>query len=32
MAILLKGALIEYGMDLIGPIPNVVIFQSTPRR
>jgi hypothetical protein len=30
MAILLKGALIEYGMDLIGPIPNVVIFQFNP--
>ena len=30
MAVLLKGALIEYGMDLIGPIPNVVIFQFNP--
>jgi hypothetical protein len=27
---LLKGALIEYGTDLIGPIPNVVIFQFNP--
>ena len=27
---LLRGALIEYGTDLIGPIPNVVIFQINP--
>ena len=26
----LRGALIEYGTDLIGPIPNVVIFQFNP--
>lgn len=30
MSVLLRGALIEYGMDLIGPIPNVVIFQFNP--
>jgi hypothetical protein len=30
MAFLLRGALIEYGTDLIGPIPNVVIFQFNP--
>ena len=30
MAYLLKGTLIEYGTDLIGPIPNVVIFQFNP--
>lgn len=30
MPYLLKGALIEYGTDLIGPIPNVVIFQFNP--
>ena len=30
MAVLLRGALVEYGMDLIGPIPNVVIFQFNP--
>lgn len=30
MAYLLRGALIEYGTDLIGPIPNVVIFQFNP--
>lgn len=27
---LLRGAMIEYGTDLIGPIPNVVIFQFNP--
>jgi len=27
---MLRGALIEYGTDLIGPIPNVVIFQINP--
>jgi len=27
---LLRGALIEYGTGLIGPIPNVVIFQFNP--
>ncbi len=27
---LLRGALIEYGVSLIGPIPNVVIFQFNP--
>jgi len=30
MAYLLRGALIEYGTDLLGPIPNVVIFQFNP--
>lgn len=30
MPFLLRGALIEYGTDLIGPIPNVVIFQFNP--
>jgi hypothetical protein len=30
MPYLLKGALIEYGTDLLGPIPNVVIFQFNP--
>ena len=28
--ILLRGALIEYGTSLIGPIPNIVIFQFNP--
>lgn len=27
---LLRGALIEYGTSLIGPIPNIVIFQFNP--
>ena len=27
---MLRGALIEYGSGLIGPIPNVVIFQYNP--
>jgi len=27
---LLRGAMIEYGADLIGPIPNVVLFQFNP--
>jgi hypothetical protein len=27
---LVRGALIEYGTDLLGPIPNVVIFQFNP--
>lgn len=30
MPFLLRGALIEYGSGLIGPIPNVVIFQFNP--
>lgn len=30
MPYLLKGALIEYGTDFLGPIPNVVIFQFNP--
>jgi len=30
MSFFLRGALIEYGTDLIGPIPNVVIFQFNP--
>jgi hypothetical protein len=27
---LLRGALIEYGSDFLGPLPNVVIFQFNP--
>lgn len=30
MAGLLHGALIEYGSDFLGPLPNVVIFQFNP--
>lgn len=29
-AFLMRGALIEYGSDFMGPIPNVVIFQFNP--
>jgi hypothetical protein len=32
MAYLLRGALIEYATDLIGPIPNVVVFQFNPEQ
>jgi hypothetical protein len=28
----LRGALIEYGADFLGPIPNVVIFQFNPEK
>ncbi|MCP4403243.1 MAG: hypothetical protein GY801_38785 [bacterium] len=30
MPYLLKGALIEYGSDFLGPLPNVAIFQFNP--
>jgi hypothetical protein len=30
MAYLMRGALIEYGSDFMGPLPNVVIFQFNP--
>jgi hypothetical protein len=30
MPYLLRGALVEYGANLIGPIPNLVIFQFNP--
>lgn len=30
MPFMLRGALIEYGSDFFGPIPNVVIFQFNP--
>lgn len=30
MTVSLRGAFVEYGTDLIGPIPNVVIFQFNP--
>lgn len=32
MAFLLKGALIEYGSDFMGPLPNVLIFQFNPEQ
>lgn len=30
MPYLLRGALVEYGSDFLGPLPNVVIFQFNP--
>ena len=30
MTYLIRGALVEYGEDFLGPIPNVVIFQFNP--
>ena len=30
MAYFIKGAMIEYGSDFLGPLPNVVIFQFNP--
>jgi hypothetical protein len=30
MGFLMRGALIEYGSDFMGPIPNIVIFQFNP--
>lgn len=30
MPYLLRGALIEYGSDFLGPLPNIVIFQFNP--
>ncbi len=32
MPYLLRGALIEYGLNLLGPIPNIVIFQFNPEK
>jgi hypothetical protein len=32
MSLLLKGALIEYGSDFLGPLPNVVVFQFNPEK
>lgn len=29
---LMRGALVEYGTDLLGPIPNVVVFQFNPEK
>ena len=30
MAYLMRGALMEYGSDFMGPLPNVIIFQFNP--
>lgn len=32
MALLLRGALVEYGSDFLGPLPNIVIFQFNPEQ
>ena len=32
MSLLLKGALIEYGSNFLGPLPNVVVFQFNPEQ
>jgi len=32
MPFFLRGALIEYGSDVLGPIPNIVVFQFNPDR
>ena len=32
MPYLLRAALIEYGSDFLGPIPNIVIFQFNPEK
>lgn len=32
MAVLLRGALIEYGSSFLGPLPNIVIFQFNPEQ
>jgi len=32
MALLLRGTLVEYGSDFLGPLPNIVIFQFNPEQ
>lgn len=32
MPFFLKGALVEYGTDVLGPIPNIVVFQFNPEQ
>ncbi len=32
MSFYLRGALVEYGSDVLGPIPNVVVFQFNPEQ
>ena len=32
VALYLRGLLVEYGTDLLGPIPNVVVFQFNPEK
>lgn len=32
MAFYIRGALVEYGSDFLGPIPNIVVFQFNPEQ
>ena len=32
MSFFLRGALVEYGTDVLGPIPNIVVFQFNPEQ
>jgi len=32
MAFFIRGALVEYGSDFLGPIPNIVVFQFNPEQ
>jgi hypothetical protein len=32
MPVLLRGALVEYGSDFLGPLPNIVVFQFNPEQ
>lgn len=32
MPFFLRGALVEYGSDVLGPIPNIVVFQFNPEQ
>lgn len=32
MAFYLRGALVEYGTDVLGPLPNIVVFQFNPEQ
>jgi hypothetical protein len=32
MAFLLRGALVEYGSNFLGPLPNIVVFQFNPEQ
>lgn len=32
MAFFMRGALVEYGSDVLGPIPNIVVFQFNPEQ
>ncbi|HKQ31538.1 MAG TPA: hypothetical protein VJS66_09650 [Burkholderiales bacterium] len=32
MAMMLRGVLVEYGSDFLGPLPNIVVFQFNPEQ